>query len=377
MSSSSFAEKVFERATEPGRILMARGADMIFNIPIPGILVGFPLIFAGAMVEVVGRGVAVGVVIASPLVNWALGPGEATSTLLDPELINNERRKENFQKGRIHIAICGQTGSGKSSIINALRGIQNSQVGAARVGTTETTISRATYPAHESFSSVTLHDIPGAGTRRTPAENYYDNQKLFLFDLLLVAHSGRLGQVDIEIVKNCVRIQQPFLIIRSKSDISISSIVNDTDLDQEAAKAQHMKTSLAALRAELSKAGVPEDSIKDIVNHCILINNQALRKCVLGQGDSVINELELVRFLTTFIASFQQGWMQGRYWLRQLDNGRYCNEQYIGHLELKEDMAVIVTYAQILLIRSKPLTIEWGCRSRLLSKLRRSAQVLA
>ncbi|KAG6037900.1 hypothetical protein E4U41_004657 [Claviceps citrina] len=50
----------------------------------------------------------------------------------------------------------------------------------------------------------------------------------------------------------------------------------------------------------------------------------------------------------------------GQYWLKQVDNGKYFDEQYIGHLELpREDMVVMVTFARILLIRSKRLTSEW------------------
>lgn len=50
----------------------------------------------------------------------------------------------------------------------------------------------------------------------------------------------------------------------------------------------------------------------------------------------------------------------GQYWLKQVDNGKYFDEQYIGHLELpKEDMVVMVTFARILLIRSKRLTSQW------------------
>ncbi|KAL7793859.1 hypothetical protein V8C37DRAFT_80245 [Trichoderma ceciliae] len=50
----------------------------------------------------------------------------------------------------------------------------------------------------------------------------------------------------------------------------------------------------------------------------------------------------------------------GQYWLKQVDNGRYFDEQYIGHLELpKEDMVVMVTFSRILLIRSRRLTSEW------------------
>ena len=50
----------------------------------------------------------------------------------------------------------------------------------------------------------------------------------------------------------------------------------------------------------------------------------------------------------------------GQYWLKQVDNGKYFDELYIGHLELpKEDMVVMVTFARILLIRSRRLTSEW------------------
>jgi vacuolar protein sorting-associated protein 13A/C len=50
----------------------------------------------------------------------------------------------------------------------------------------------------------------------------------------------------------------------------------------------------------------------------------------------------------------------GQYWLKQVDNGKYFDEEYIGHLELpREDMVVMVTFARILLIRSRRLASEW------------------
>ncbi|KAH8744970.1 interferon-inducible GTPase-domain-containing protein [Diaporthe sp. PMI_573] len=364
MSSYLFSKKVREITGRPGRAISNFGHNLIDNFQsvdiIPRTIMGVPILISGAAVSCVGSMVAIGVINAASIYTWAFGSSGFAPERPDPKIINDERQKENLEKGRIHIAICGQTGSGKSSIANALRGIRNGQEGAACTGTTETTTSRATYPAHQSISSVNLHDIPGGGTRRTPADNYYRNQKLFLFDLLLVVHSDRLSQLDIEIVKNCIRIMQPFLIVRSKSDISVNSIVNDTDLDQEAAKVHHIKSCLAALRTEFSEADVPEDSITDLVDHCILINNQALRKCVLGESDSVINELDLVRFLTKFNPSFQQRRMWGQYWFKQVDGGKYFDEQYIGHIELPiEDKMVMVTNARILLIRSRQLTTEW------------------
>ena len=79
----------------------------------------------------------------------------------------------------------------------------------------------------------------------------------------------------------------------------------------EAAKTRHINTALAALRTEFEAAGVPRDSVEDIVRQCILVNNQSLRRCVLGEADSVINELELVRFLGRLAAGFLQNKVEG------------------------------------------------------------------
>jgi predicted GTPase len=154
-------------------------------------MLGTLMILTGSVACAAGETVALGV----NGVLWVFGSADATPLPLDPTIINKGRAKENFEKGRIHIAVCGQSGSGKSSVINALRGIRNSQMGAATTGTIETTQTRSAYHAHESICTTTLHDLPGGGTRRAPIEDYYNNQKLYLFDFLLVIHSGRLGQV--------------------------------------------------------------------------------------------------------------------------------------------------------------------------------------
>lgn len=77
------------------------------------------------------------------------------------------------------------------------------------------------------------------------------------------------------------------------------------------------------------------------------------------------SELDRVR-ITRFIPSdgvvrpYNQREALGQSWLKQVDNGRYFNEEYIAHLELpREDMVVMVTFSRILLIRSRRLTTEW------------------
>ncbi|KAI1371765.1 vacuolar protein sorting-associated protein 13 [Hypoxylon crocopeplum] len=77
------------------------------------------------------------------------------------------------------------------------------------------------------------------------------------------------------------------------------------------------------------------------------------------------SELDRVR-LTRFVAAdgivrpYNQREALGQSWLKQVDNGKYFNENYIAHLELpREDMVVMVTFSRILLIRSRRLTTEW------------------
>jgi putative ribosome biogenesis GTPase RsgA len=46
-----------------------------------------------------------------------------------------------YDPEKLHFAICGSSGSGKSSLINAFRGIKNADPGAARTDVIETTTS--------------------------------------------------------------------------------------------------------------------------------------------------------------------------------------------------------------------------------------------
>jgi vacuolar protein sorting-associated protein 13A/C len=75
-----------------------------------------------------------------------------------------------------------------------------------------------------------------------------------------------------------------------------------------------------------------------------------------------LDRVRLTRFIGTdgIVRPYNQRESLGQFWLKQLDNGKYFNEQYIAHLELpREDVVVILTYSRIMLIKSKKLTSEW------------------
>lgn len=75
-----------------------------------------------------------------------------------------------------------------------------------------------------------------------------------------------------------------------------------------------------------------------------------------------LDRVRLTRFIGAdgIVRPYSQREALGQFWLKQLDNGKYFNEQYIAHLELpREDVVVMLTYSRIMLIKSKKLTSEW------------------
>lgn len=75
-----------------------------------------------------------------------------------------------------------------------------------------------------------------------------------------------------------------------------------------------------------------------------------------------LDRVRLTRFIGTdgIVRPYSQRESLGQFWLKQLDNGKYFDEQYIAHLELpREDVVVMLTYSRIMLVKSKKLTSEW------------------
>lgn len=75
-----------------------------------------------------------------------------------------------------------------------------------------------------------------------------------------------------------------------------------------------------------------------------------------------LDRVRLTRFIGTdgIVRPYSQREALGQFWLKTLDNGKYFSEDYIAHLELQsKDMLVMLTYNNILMVRSKGLRSEW------------------
>lgn len=145
-----------------------------------------------------------------------------------------ERLSQDFER-RVRIALAGQPGSGKSSLVNAIVGRKVMKTSPAGDGTRE--------EQETTHDGITFVDLPGWGTKLFPAEGFFERFKLASFDVFLcVTGDPRLRADDVEFFGQIKRLGKPCLYVRSKSDT-----IYQPDLTLDAAKDEIVKN----LRSQL------------------------------------------------------------------------------------------------------------------------------
>jgi GTP-binding protein EngB required for normal cell division/uncharacterized protein (DUF697 family) len=95
---------------------------------------------------------------------------------------------ERLDSVRVRVALFGQPGAGKSSLINALIGREVAVTGER----TDTTVEARSYH----HDGVEYTDLPGFGTTRFPADTYWERFKLDEQDLLLCVKDSKFSDAD-------------------------------------------------------------------------------------------------------------------------------------------------------------------------------------
>ncbi|KAK0476474.1 interferon-inducible GTPase-domain-containing protein [Armillaria novae-zelandiae] len=136
-----------------------------------------------------------------------------------------ETKRRYYTEGKFHLAITGISGTGKSSLINAFRGIWDDDEGAAMTDIVESTSVVTPYPDPNPDRPFVWFDVPGSGTLACSDWTYFNDQGLYIFDAIIVLFNDRFTASDIAILKNSERYNIPTYIVRSKSDVHIDNIV--------------------------------------------------------------------------------------------------------------------------------------------------------
>ncbi|KAI6017193.1 interferon-inducible GTPase-domain-containing protein [Pisolithus microcarpus] len=209
-----------------------------------------------------------------------------------------------YEQGRFHFAVAGVAGSGKSSLINAIRGVENRHQDAAETGVVETTVTIGRYPDPNPDLPFVWYDIPGAGTLHQPDWLYFNAQGLFVFDCVIVLFDNRFTETDIAILTNCRRFQIPTYIVRSKADVHIRNIMYEYGYDSahdevprreslyRTARERFIADTRANVKRNLKQAELPDQRVYMVSNRTLL---SIVRDRSLGFSYKIIDELELIK----------------------------------------------------------------------------------
>ncbi|KAL4076414.1 P-loop containing nucleoside triphosphate hydrolase protein [Scleroderma citrinum] len=231
---------------------------------------------------------------------------KGTRPIVTPTLeqLEETKRRIQYTEGMFHCAIAGIAGSGKSSLINALRG-----EGAAAAGVGETTLQVDRYPDLDPQHPFIWYDIPGAGTQKITDWQYFNDQGLYVFDCILILFDNRFTVTDIAILINARRFDIPTYIVRSKADQHIRNVMKDMgyDSDEEedeedpgrrtrlykAARKKYIETTMKIVQDNLEHANLPDQRV-------YIVSNDTMLNIVKGKGPKkAIDELVLLTDLFT------------------------------------------------------------------------------
>uniref|UniRef100_A0A8C4SBL2 Interferon-inducible GTPase 5-like n=1 Tax=Erpetoichthys calabaricus TaxID=27687 RepID=A0A8C4SBL2_ERPCA len=124
----------------------------------------------------------------------------------------------NLDNEKVTIAVTGESGVGKSAFINAMRGLEPNDEGAAEEGLIEQTSEPTPYQ-HPALPSVCLWDLPGIGTTRFSARQYLDKINFNTYDLFVLIAGERFKENDAKLAKEIKKMGKEFYFVRSKMDV--------------------------------------------------------------------------------------------------------------------------------------------------------------
>ena len=146
------------------------------------------------------------------------------------EEANKLRDKIEKEKANpIKIALFGQPGAGKSSIINRLVGENVASSGVTTDKTTKAQIIEWTY-------DMILVDLPGYGTSMFPQNDFFDKFNITDYDLFLCVFSGKFHKADTDFFQEIREKGKTALLVRNQADMLWQEGKTDDELRDEIRK---------------------------------------------------------------------------------------------------------------------------------------------
>nr|XP_023970311.1 interferon-inducible GTPase 5-like [Chrysemys picta bellii]XP_042702230.1 interferon-inducible GTPase 5-like [Chrysemys picta bellii] len=133
-----------------------------------------------------------------------------------------QKKLESLENTPLDIAITGESGTGKSSFINAILGLHDDHEGAAKTGVTQTTMEPKAYP-HPRLPNVKLWDLPGIGTPSFQADKYLNQVKFNNYDFFIIVSATRFTSHHTNLAREIHKMGKRFYYVRSKVDHDLNA----------------------------------------------------------------------------------------------------------------------------------------------------------
>ncbi len=135
---------------------------------------------------------------------------------------NAQKDISQWDSTKVRIAIAGESGRGKSSLINAIAG-----EAIAPVGVTETTQERKEYSTKH---GLTLEDLPGCNTQNFKFETYVEQMNLSECDAIILVISGRVTDNDVKLYELLTNsLNKTCFVVRTKIDTDVENARYDNN----------------------------------------------------------------------------------------------------------------------------------------------------
>ncbi|XP_044846548.1 interferon-inducible GTPase 5-like [Mauremys mutica] len=143
-----------------------------------------------------------------------------------------QKSDELFNNTELNIAITGESGSGKSSFLNALRGLGDEDEGSAETGVVETTIEPERYQ-HSKYPNVIFWDLPGIGTPDFRPDTYLEQVTFSRYDFFIILASERFKANHAKLAQEIHKMGKKFYFVRSKVDFDIYNEKHKKSFNEE------------------------------------------------------------------------------------------------------------------------------------------------
>ncbi|XP_078268197.1 interferon-inducible GTPase 5-like [Rhinoraja longicauda] len=134
------------------------------------------------------------------------------------------KKLNDMKNAKLNIAVTGNSGTGKSTFINAMRGLRGCDVGAAEIGFKQTTMVPTPYK-HPDFPNVCFWDLPGVGTLKFSMKDYVKKMEFTTYDFFIIISHYRFTENDANIAKEIKNLEKKFYFVRSKIDSDLNSFI--------------------------------------------------------------------------------------------------------------------------------------------------------